>query len=311
MNLSQNKIYGFTLAAIALLFFSACNSTDAETNDKGSIADSTAVVEPVKEAPLPEKPKFTYKKVNRKDWLAENDSMLTEDKRRILYALNRVDKQYFRYMDSIIVPNSFSDSLAAYMPFPLEVPELYDVDKIIIFSYPAQVFAAYEKGKIVKTGPTSMGRQSKKTPTGLFFTNWKSKESISTVDDEWILKWNFNISNYGGVGFHEYALPGYPASHSCLRLQAADGEYLYYWGEQWKLSQGKLMAKGTPVIVFGDYDWKNTKPWMDVARDTLPATLEISLDSVNNIIKPFKREILETQQSRKQYIASLPTKKEE
>jgi hypothetical protein len=31
------------------------------------------------------------------------------------------------------------------------------------------------------------------------------------------LRWNFNIENKLGVGWH--SLPGYPASHSCLRLE--------------------------------------------------------------------------------------------
>ncbi len=296
----------------ALLFLTACNNSDsATTNNTNLQKDSTTRLEEAKEEPLPEKPVFTYKKVERKSWLAENDSNLTAAKKQILYALNRVDERYFRRLDSIIIPTDISDSLAAYMPFPLVVPELYDVDKIIIFSDPAQAFAAYENGKITRTGPTNMGRQSKPTPKGLFFTNWKAKETISTVNDEWLLKWNYNISNFGGVGFHEYALPGYPASHSCLRLQAADAEYFYYWAEQWKLSEGKQMAKGTPVIVFGQYDWSQPKPWMEVARDTLPKKMDISLDSLMSVILPYKKEILETQQSRKQYIAGLPQKEEE
>jgi hypothetical protein len=28
-----------------------------------------------------------------------------------------------------------------------------------------------------------------------FFTNWKAEETTSTFDDEWDLRWNFNIEN--------------------------------------------------------------------------------------------------------------------
>jgi hypothetical protein len=53
-----------------------------------------------------------------------------------------------------------------------------------------------------------------KTPTGLFFTNWKAEETTSTFDDVgFALQHRIN-----SVGWHQYSLP-YPASHSCLRLQ--------------------------------------------------------------------------------------------
>jgi hypothetical protein len=29
------------------------------------------------------------------------------------------------------------------------------------------------------------GEEKHKTPTGLFFTNWKAEETTSTFDDEW------------------------------------------------------------------------------------------------------------------------------
>ena len=63
-----------------------------------------------------------------------------------------------------------------------------------------------------------MGSKAHQTTRGLHFTNWKGKEIISTVSDEWKLKWNFNIANHEGIGWHQYSMPGYPASHSCLRL---------------------------------------------------------------------------------------------
>jgi hypothetical protein len=65
-----------------------------------------------------------------------------------------------------------------------------------------------------------MGREKIKLQLVCFFTNWKAEETTSTFNDEG-LKWNFNIANKLGVGFHQYSLPGYP-SHSCLRLQERD-----------------------------------------------------------------------------------------
>jgi hypothetical protein len=50
-----------------------------------------------------------------------------------------------------------------------------------------------------------MGSEKHKTPTGLF-SNWKAEETTS--DDEWDLRWNFNIENKLGVGWHQYSLQG-------------------------------------------------------------------------------------------------------
>jgi hypothetical protein len=49
-----------------------------------------------------------------------------------------------------------------------------------------------------------------KTPTGLFFTNWKQrKRPVHLMMSG--MRWNFNIENKL-VGWHQYSLPGYPAS---------------------------------------------------------------------------------------------------
>jgi hypothetical protein len=201
-------------------------------------------------------------------------------------------------MDSVIIPKDMSGDLAFYLPFPFQVSYLEDVDKIIFFSYPSQTFAAYENGILMYTGPTNMGKASAKTPTGLFFTNWKAEETISTVDDEWKLLWNFNIENKEDVGFHQYSLPGYPASHSCLRLLEKDTKYLYQWADQWVLADKEtLKFKGTPVVVFGTYDFKAEKPWLQIIKD--PKALTISGMEIENISKPFLATILMEQQKRK------------
>jgi hypothetical protein len=45
----------------------------------------------------------------------------------------------------------------------------------------------------------------------VFFFELEAEETTSTFDDEWDLRWNFNIENKLGVGWHQYSLPGYPA----------------------------------------------------------------------------------------------------
>ena len=218
----------------------------------------------------------------------------------IVYALNRTDEINFKEMDSVVIPDDSSGDIEFYFPFPLEVSSLKEVNKIVFFSYPTQTFAAYEKGQLIYTGPTNMGREKDKTPTGLFFTNWKAEQTTSTFDDEWELHWNFNIENKLGVGWHQYALPGYPASHSCLRLQEKDARKLYDWAEQWELADPETVkVKGTPVIVFGAYDFAASKPWLKLV--TNPKVLDISESEVETVTKPFLNTILKEQKIRQDF----------
>ncbi|WPO77118.1 L,D-transpeptidase [Flavobacterium sp. KACC 22761] len=237
----------------------------------------------------------SYQIQNTKEWLKANEA--DSNKMDIVYALNRTDKANFKKLDSVVIPADFTGDLVFYMPFPLHVSALEKVSKIIIFSYPTQAFAAYESGELVHTGPTNMGRKKDPTPTGLFFTNWKAEQTTSTFNDEWDLKWNFNIENKLGVGFHQYELPGYPASHSCLRLQEKDAKYLYKFADEWILKDREnVKVKGTPVIVFGSYNFDGTKPWLQLATD--PKALNISESEIENQTKPFLQEILDNQKLR-------------
>lgn len=248
-----------------------------------------------KNIPTRVKPKaISYNFVKTKTWLST-----TKDSSKIwiVLATNRTDRTNIKKMDSIIVPKDLTGDLAYYLPFPLEVASLNNVSKIILFSYATQTFAAYEYGTLIRTGPTNMGRKSDKTPTGLFFTNWKAEKTTSTFNDEWDLKWNFNIANKLGVGFHQYSLPGYPASHSCLRLQERDAKYLYDWANQWVLKNDQaIQFNGTPVIVFGSYDFSSSKPWYQLV--TNPKALDVSEASIEKEVQPFLTKILSEQEKK-------------
>ena len=272
---------------IALTVLSCKNGNETNTEKTERI---------VKKAPVRKAPKaVTYTLENTKEWLKANESA---ENLEIAIAVNRTDKAFFAKMDSVIIPTDMSGDIAFYLPFPVEVPYLADVDKILFFSYPTQTFAAYENGILIYTGPTNMGRKKDQTPTGLFFTNWKAEETISTFDDEWKLLWNFNIENKKGVGFHQYDLPGYPASHSCLRLLEKDAKYLYEWADQWVLIDDEnVKFKGTPVIVFGSYPFGEPKPWLQLVKN--PKALTISESEMEKVTAPFLETILKEQEKKK------------
>ena len=227
----------------------------------------------------------------------------TKEQQYTIAALNRIDTDHIKTRDTLIVPNEFKAQFIDYTPFPRLLDNAKEIPKLIIFSYPIQAYGVYENGNLVKWGPTNMGKKSAQTPRGLFFTNWKGRKVKSTVDDEWILNWNFNIHNTDGVGWHQYALPGYPASHSCLRLLDADAQWLYNWADQWVLeNKSKVKVKGTPVIVFGDYTFGVKGKWHKLVQN--PSITTIFKSELEAIVEPYLAEIYNQQSIRDTYNAS-------
>lgn len=200
--------------------------------------------------------------------------------------LNRIDYARARAGDTLLVPNAVGDELG-YAPFPPTVAVLDSVPRLIAVSQRAQAFAAYEFGRLVHWGPTSTGKAKTPTPNALYFTNWKRKQTRSTDNEEWLLNWYFNFENQRGISFHEYDLPGYPASHACVRLLAADAEWIYRWADQWTLSRDarSVLAWGTPVAVFGRYDFKAPGPWRRVVEDSL--AVRITSAELDSVLAPY------------------------
>lgn len=275
-----------------LIFLSLCFVGLLSCNDQ---QQKKVVVKKVTQQPQRQKPKtVSYQLANAKQWLAANKD---SSQLQIVVSVNRTDKAGFAKMDTVIIPTDLSGDIAYYLPFPLQVASLEPVDKIVFFSYPTQTFAAYENGILIYTGPTNMGRKKDPTPTGLFYANWKAEQTTSTFNDEWDLKWNFNIENKLGVGWHQYALPGYPASHSCLRMQEKDARYMYDWAEQWILQGTEtVLANGTPVIVFGSYNFDAPKPWLQLVVN--PKALDITEAEIQQQTAPYLNKIVAEQEKR-------------
>ena len=191
---------------------------------------------------------------------------------RFLLALkvNRRDSLHVKTGDSLMVPDS-NATLLGLSPFPRQVPSSSELDKLILVSRRVQAFAAYEQGRLTRWGPTSTGRESLQTPEGLYHTNWKDAERTSTFNEEWLLKWYVNLDSFLGISFHLFELPGYPASHSCIRLMEDDAIWLYGWADQWTLDatdRRKVVKPGTPVVIFGRYAYGKKAPWRRLAADS-------------------------------------------
>lgn len=295
------------LCSSVLLLFSQCK--DIQNNNNTNTADTTSTGKQREEKkqdefePSPERIAITYRPQIGRDSAAKVlKANYSPEQRKTILAINRIDAGHIRGIDTLLIPDTFVTDFNQYSPFPADMPKLKDVKKIIFFSYPTQAWGVYEMGRLKRWGPSSMGKGKTRTPTGLFFTNWKAEETVSTVDDEWILKWNFNISNLGGIGWHQYAMPGYPASHSCLRVLEEDAKYLYTWADQWVLKNDRVVVKGTPTVVYGTYPFGGQRPWLKMLGD--PKALEITTEMLEKEVEGFLPDIMAAQQERDEYNAS-------
>ncbi len=285
------------LLFVVAVLLASCNNLKNKSQDKGPRKDTTFQTKVIKHRDIKKPAALNYYFTKTKKWMRDSLKVYDSAKLHIILSVNRTDVEHLSNMDSIVLPSDLNGDLESYLPFPVSVPYLKNVSKIIFFSYPSQTFGAYENGELVYTGATNMGRKKDPTPTGLYYANWKAEETISTVDDEWKLKWNFNIENKQGIGWHQYALPGYPASHSCLRLQEGDARYLYTWADQF-IAEGKdsAIAKGTPVIVFGAYNFNGPKPWLQLVNN--PHVLDIAPQVLEQEVSPHLQDILLQQKKR-------------
>lgn len=323
MTLNKEKMWVSLLLLVATLFLVQCkkeNKIQDTINDvlNGNTLSDSASIAKKDSASLDQvhqKANFKYTALIFPE--KKRDSVMTAFKKQFseqeiytILALNRLDKKNSWRADTLMIPDKISENFLDYSPFPYQLDVLSDVKKLVIFSYPIQAYAVYENGKLLKWGPSSMGKKAAQTKRGLMFANWKKELAISTVDSEWKLPYNFNIHNTLGIGWHQYDLPGFPASHSCLRLLMDDAKWMYNFADQWILNKGgaTTKAKGTPVIVFGDYAWGKKKPWKQLYLD--PKATDYSVEQMIAIIEPHKAEILKEQQNRDQVLASMPAKQE-
>ena len=200
----------------------------------------------------------------------------------MLETLNRRDRVHLLRADpptpGLLVPAAWAADAMAYSPFPAFWPASEPYAKLLVVSQPLQAFGAYERGTLVRWGPVSSGRKETPTPEGSFNLTWHARRRRSTDNQDWLLEWYFNFVNERGVSFHLFELPGYPASHACVRLLLRDAQWLYAWGEQWTLDERQTLASpGTPVIILGTYPFGTAPAWLSLtpASVPLPASLPV------------------------------------
>jgi len=222
------------------------------------------------------------------------DSLLStynEDELKTILAINRIEKNKIRPNKPLVLPECAAEEFNNYSPYPDNLQELQCIPKTVLINKRVQAFGLYENGELIKWGPVSTGKGSTQTPAGLNYGTYKAKRKISTVDDSWILPYYFNFMNFEGVGVHQYALPGYPASHGCVRLYMDDAKYIFDWASMWELENSNIEYNGTPFMVFGKYDHAANKPWLDLSQNMKANDLtQEELDTIQEYVAQYQED---------------------
>ncbi|HTZ67361.1 MAG TPA: L,D-transpeptidase [Roseiarcus sp.] len=97
---------------------------------------------------------------------------------------------------------------------------------LIIVSLPDQRVYVYRNGVRIAASTCSTGKLGHATPTGVFKILQKDKNHHSSTYNNAPMPY-MNRLTWSGVALHAGQLPGYPASHGCVRLPKEFAELLF------------------------------------------------------------------------------------
>ena len=172
----------------------------------------------------------------------------------------------------------------------LWVPEVSPRGPIVmVVSLPEQRAYVYRNGVIIGASTVSTGKKGHETPTGVFTILQKHEDHYSSIYDSAPMPYMQRLT-WSGVALHAGRLPGYPASHGCVRMPYDFAQKLYaetQTGLTVVVSDEKqfsstvahpglvapVTATGTPV---SDRSMTNDVVWRPEAQPEGPVTILIT-----------------------------------
>ncbi len=138
---------------------------------------------------------------------------------------------------------------------------------VVLVSVPLQVMHVYRNGILVGRSSVSTGASGRSTPSGVFTILEKSQTHYSKTYNNAPMP-NMQRLTWSGIAMHSGQLPGYPASHGCIRMPYDFSKLLF-----------ALTAKGGTVVI-GD----NKKPQPHFASN--PGILLAPKDLAPDMLQP-------------------------
>jgi len=123
---------------------------------------------------------------------------------------------------------------------------------VLVVSLPEQRLHVYRNGVRIGISTISTGKPGKETPTGVFEILQKEKMHRSNLYDDAKMPFMQRLT-WDGIALHSGRLPGYPASHGCVRLPNAFAQMLYAETERGtKVVIADALSNSAAVISPGD-----------------------------------------------------------
>ena len=110
----------------------------------------------------------------------------------------------------------------------------------VLISLPEQMAYVYRNGILIGRSTVSTGKPGYETPTGMFTILQKKVDHTSNLYEDGEMPYMQRLT-WDGIALHGGELPGYPASHGCVRLPMKFSRLLY-----------KITRLGTPLIIEGE-----------------------------------------------------------
>lgn len=127
----------------------------------------------------------------------------------------------------------------------------------VLVSIPAQMAYVYRDGVLIAASTVSTGKPGKSTPPGEFTILQKRVHHRSNLYSNAPMPFMQRLT-WDGIALHAGKLPGYPASHGCIRFPHAFAQRLF-----------GVTALGTPVSVV---DYEIVDPRVRRGAPRLPPT---------------------------------------
>ncbi|ADZ71751.1 L,D-transpeptidase family protein [Polymorphum gilvum] len=108
-----------------------------------------------------------------------------------------------------------------------EAPDAPDHTPLqLLVSLKDQKIKVYRGTELLRTSPISSGKPGHGTPTGVFSILEKRRKHFSNLYNNAPMPFMQRLT-WSGVALHQGHLPGYPASHGCIRLPKAFAQDLF------------------------------------------------------------------------------------
>lgn len=135
-----------------------------------------------------------------------------------------------------------------------------------LVSIPEQRIYLYRNGILIAISTVSTGKRGYGTPAGIFTVLEKDRYHRSRTYDNALMPYA-NRLTWDGVALHAGRLPGYPASHGCIRLPTQFARHLF-----------DVSTLGMTVVIKG---YQNQKPRL--AHPTVLSPADIKEGKVINV----------------------------